>query len=60
MSIRSEHSLLAVVAIVAIATVSAAGAHHSFASFDRTKKVTLTGSVKEFQWTNPHAWIRSR
>ena len=24
----------------------------------RTKKVTLTGTVKDFQWTNPHAWIQ--
>jgi hypothetical protein len=58
MSIRSGHSLLAVVAILSIAAVSAASAHHSFASFDRTKKVTLTGTVKDFQWTNPHAWIQ--
>ena len=36
----------------------AADAHHSFASFDRTKQVTLTGVVREFQWTNPHAWIQ--
>ena len=32
-------------------------AHHSFAMFDADKKITLKGSVKEFQWTNPHAWI---
>jgi hypothetical protein len=32
-------------------------AHHSFAMFDREKTLTLTGTVKEFQWTNPHAWI---
>jgi hypothetical protein len=35
----------------------AAFAHHSFAMFDATKLVTLEGTVKEFQWTNPHAWI---
>ena len=32
-------------------------AHHSFAMFDQTKVVTLNGVVKEFEWTNPHAWI---
>jgi Family of unknown function (DUF6152) len=32
-------------------------AHHSFAMFDAENKVTLEGTVKEFQWTNPHAWI---
>jgi Family of unknown function (DUF6152) len=36
----------------------AAAAHHSFAVFDRTRTVVLTGTVKEFQWTNPHAWIQ--
>lgn len=32
-------------------------AHHSFAMFDREKEVTLVGTVREFQWTNPHAFI---
>ena len=46
------------VAISAV-TVSAipAGAHHSFAMFDAQKSTTLEGTVKEFQWTNPHSWI---
>jgi hypothetical protein len=33
-------------------------AHHSFAMFDHDKNVTLVGTVKEFQWTNPHCWIQ--
>ena len=36
---------------------AAAFAHHSFATFDMSKQVTLTGTVKEFQWQNPHIWI---
>jgi Family of unknown function (DUF6152) len=32
-------------------------AHHSFAMFDQTKQVSLRGTVTEFQWTNPHAFI---
>jgi hypothetical protein len=32
-------------------------AHHSFALFDTTKSVTLEGTVKRFEWTNPHSWI---
>lgn len=32
-------------------------AHHSFAMFDQGKTVTLKGTVSEFQWTNPHAFI---
>lgn len=34
-----------------------AWAHHSMAGFDRTKTVTITGTVKEFKWANPHSWI---
>ena len=33
-------------------------AHHSFAMFDADKTITVTGTVKEFEWTNPHAWVR--
>ncbi len=32
--------------------------HHSFsAEFDVGRPVTLTGTVKAFEWTNPHAWL---
>ena len=34
-----------------------AAAHHSFAMFDQQKVVTLTGTVKEFEYVNPHAWL---
>jgi hypothetical protein len=34
-----------------------ASAHHSFAMFDAEKTAVLEGTVKEFQWTNPHSWI---
>jgi hypothetical protein len=40
--------------VVAAAVVSA---HHSAAGIDRTKSVTLNGTVKEFRWANPHCWI---
>ena len=32
-------------------------AHHSAAGIDRTKTVTVNGTIKEFRWANPHAWI---
>lgn len=35
-----------------------AWAHHSFAMFDSTKEVSLEGTVREFQWTNPHSWVQ--
>jgi hypothetical protein len=33
-------------------------AHHSFAMFDSAKEVSLEGTVREFQWTNPHSWLQ--
>ena len=34
-----------------------ATAHHSITMFDREKTITVTGVVKEFQYTNPHSWL---
>ena len=48
-------SRLAMLAALCVAT--SAFAHHSFAMFDQSKQVKLKGTVREFQWTNPHAWI---
>jgi hypothetical protein len=30
-------------------------AHHSFAAYDAAQTRTLKGTVKTFQWSNPHA-----
>ena len=51
-------ALLALAASVTLLGTVPVFAHHSYAAFDRDKKVTLTGVVKEFQWNNPHAWIQ--
>jgi hypothetical protein len=43
--------------LVAALTIAASGgatAHHSFNMFDTTKTLTLHGTVKEVQWSNPH------
>lgn len=32
-------------------------AHHSFAMFANDKVQTLDGTVKAFEWINPHSWI---
>src|SRR5271163_2415829 len=47
-------------ALVAAGIFCAAGpvlAHHSFTMFDMSKRLTLTGTVTSFEWTNPHAYI---
>ena len=44
--------------VLALALVaSQAMSHHSFAMFDQSQRITLKGTVTEFQWTNPHAFI---
>jgi hypothetical protein len=33
-------------------------AHHGAASFDTSKTVTLTGTVTEYIWSNPHVLVK--
>jgi hypothetical protein len=50
---------IAAAVALALAVGSApAQSHHSFAMFDMSKEVTVKGTVKRFQWTNPHAYIQ--
>jgi|SRR5580704_16955129 hypothetical protein len=43
------------VAIIASCVCAAVRAHHSFAAeFDRSKPVTLEGTVTKIEWQNPH------
>ena len=32
-------------------------AHHSFAMFDQSKVLYMSGTVKQFEFVNPHAWL---
>ena len=50
----------AIFSAAAVLTVFAAtaSAHHSFAMFDQSKEMTLDGTLKELQWTNPHIWVQ--
>jgi hypothetical protein len=50
--------IVSLVGLAAVAFAAPAFAHHSFAMFDAQKTVTLQGTVKEFEWTNPHSWLR--
>jgi hypothetical protein len=43
--------------LAALLAATAVSAHHSTAMFDMNKDVTLNGTIKEWQWTNPHTWI---
>ncbi len=49
---------LAVAGAAALGTAAVpVAAHHSFAMFNQREIMTLDGTVREFQWTNPHAFI---
>jgi hypothetical protein len=45
----------AVIALLAVA--GPALAHHSASMFDEAKVTNVAGTVKEFQFTQPHCWL---
>lgn len=49
--------MLATVALIGMSLSVPTHAHHSVAAFDRANPATLTGTIKEMKWTNPHTWI---
>ena len=51
-------SFLCAAAAVLLLTATRASAHHAFAAeYDENKLVTVSGTVTNFKWTNPHAWL---
>ena len=48
---------VALAVIAAVAVAAPVHAHHSFAMFDRAKTLSIDGTVKEFELTNPHSWL---
>ena len=52
-----KRSAIVIGSVLAL-SASTAFAHHSFAMFDNAKEQTLEGTIKDFQWTNPHIWIQ--
>ena len=53
-----NYKALTIGILFAAASLGSAAAHHSFAMFDADKTVTMKGTVKELEWTNPHSWLR--
>ena len=48
-------ALVGVAAVVAMAAPAAV--HYFFAMFDHQHRITITGTVAKFEWTNPHVYI---
>jgi len=60
MAVQEKHMSRSTIAGIAVALCAAApaSAHHSDAMYDSGKQLTISGTVKEFQYTNPHSWIQ--
>jgi hypothetical protein len=60
MAVSKEMAMSRVVAGVlgwAALLAAPAFAHHSAVMFDDQKEITVSGTVKDFQYTNPHSWL---
>ena len=56
----SRNALITVAAGVAMISglmAVPAIAHHSTSMYDMANPVTVSGTVKRFEWTNPHAFV---
>ena len=51
-------SLIGWLPVSLLCFATTAGAHHSFAMFDRSKTETIAGTVKGVELINPHGWLR--
>lgn len=49
--------VLQLTVLAAVAAATPALAHHSFGMFDREKVFVWEGTVKKFEWMNPHSHI---
>ena len=55
---NTRTTLLAVLVITGLsAAVLPVAAHHSFSAFNTTETKTVTGTVRNLEWTNPHIWL---
>lgn len=53
---KAKFATLSVIATLSVA--ASAEAHHTATMFDPASPKTLNGTVREFQWTNPHCYIQ--
>ena len=55
---RSTKLAALLFALAGAVTAPSASAHHSPVMFDQSRTITLSGTVRQFQWTNPHCYIQ--
>ncbi|HEV7715243.1 MAG TPA: DUF6152 family protein [Steroidobacteraceae bacterium] len=40
-----------------VALAASASAHHSYAMFDGTRTLTVSGTIAKLEWMNPHVYV---
>jgi hypothetical protein len=59
MTTKRSKLWLALIVLTAFQVGTPVYAHHSFAAeYDINQRLTITGTLTKFEWTNPHAWLR--
>jgi Family of unknown function (DUF6152) len=56
-TILKRATLAAVVFLTLVAVANTSFAHHGYAVFNMSSQTTITGTVKQFVWMNPHTWL---
>ena len=57
MQLRRGAVGLASLLILIVFSITPAAAHHSFAPYEPTEQVKLTGTVTSMKWANPHVYF---
>src|SRR5215204_3738745 len=52
-----KHAQRLFLAAALLGPATAAWAHHTYAMYDQTRKLTVEGTVTVLEWTNPHIWV---
>ena len=55
--VTNRTATVVALAVAVLLSVPSLSAHHGLAAFDTTHTVKMEGTVTEFQWNNPHAYI---
>ena len=55
---KANFSWACVLAGAILVTVAPVFAHHGVAAYDTVKQLTLTGTVKDWLWANPHCILQ--
>lgn len=50
-------AVIALVAGFVVASAASAGAHHSHTMFDMSREVSITGTVTNYSYRNPHVFL---